>query len=78
MAADRPPYPDRQDYMIVRRYSADGKEEKECLPRSSFPAGLEPGRAGPGLHIEVTHDRVGILAHPGETIGNAEWVELDL
>jgi len=50
IAADRPPYPDRQDYMIVRRYSTDGREDKGFLPRSSFPAGLEPGSAGPGIH----------------------------
>ena len=77
MAADRPPHPDRQDYMIVRRYSTDGREDKGFLPRSSFPAGLEPGSAGPGIHIEVTRDRVGILAHSGKTSGNAEWIELD-
>ena len=78
MAADHPPYPDRQDYMIIRHYSADGKELKACLPRSSFPAGLEPGSSGPGVGIEVTHDRVGIFAYSGETGVNAEWIELDL
>jgi hypothetical protein len=78
MAADHAPYPDRQDYMIVRQYSADGKKTKECLPRSSFPAGLEPALGGPSVHIQVTHDRVGILASSGKTGGNAEWIELDL
>lgn len=78
MEADRSPYPDRQDYMIVRQYSADGKEAKKCLPRSSFPAGLEPGNGGPSVHIEVTRDRVGVLAYSGNTSGNAEWIELDL
>jgi hypothetical protein len=78
MAADHPPNPDRQDYMIIRHYSADGKKAKEYLPRSSFPAGLEPGSDGTGVHIGVTHDRVGILAYSGETGVNAEWIELDL
>jgi hypothetical protein len=74
--ADRPPYADREDDMTVRHYSADGKEMKACLPRSSFPAGLEPGTSGPGVHIEVTRDRVAILAYSGRTGGNAEWIEL--
>jgi hypothetical protein len=70
--------PDRQDYMIVRHLSADGKELKAYLPRSSFPPGLEPGTDGPGVHIQVTNDRVGIFAYSGKTGANAEWVELDL
>jgi hypothetical protein len=70
--------PDREDYMIVRHFSADGKELKAYLPRSSFPPGLEPGADGPELHIEITNDRVGILAYSGETGANLEWVELDL
>ena len=76
--ADKPPLPDRQDYGIVRHFSADGKQVRAYLPRSSFPAGLEPGIPGPGVHIEVTQDRVGILAYSGKTGANAEWVELDL
>ena len=67
----RPP-PDRQDYMIIRHFSADGKELKACLPRSSFPAGLEPGTSGPGVHIGVSQDRVGVLAYSGKTGGNSE------
>ena len=70
--------PDRQDYMIVRHFSADGKELKAYLPRSSFPPGLEPGTNGPEVHIEVTSDRVGVFAYSGKTGQNAEWVELDL
>jgi hypothetical protein len=43
--ADHAPYPDRQDYMIVRHFSADGKEVKADLPRSVFPAGLQAIKA---------------------------------
>ena len=78
MDPSHPPYPERQDYMIVRHLSADGKELSGCLPRSSFPAGLEPGLSGAGVHIEVTQDRVGVLASSGQTSANAEWIELDL
>jgi hypothetical protein len=76
--ADIPRRADRKDYMIVRHFSVDGREVKACLPRSSFPAGLEPGASGPGVHIAVTRDRLGVLAYSGTTSANAEWVELDL
>jgi hypothetical protein len=68
---------DRQDYLIVRHFSADGKELKGYLPRSSFPGGLEPGTWGPGVGVAVTKDRVGILVYSGKSGLNAEWVELD-
>ena len=76
--ADKPGLPDRQEYGIVRHFSADGNEVRAYLPRSSFPAGLEPGIPGPGVHIEVTQDRVGILACSGPTSESTEWVELGL
>ena len=69
--------PDREDYMIVRHFSADGKQLNAYLPRSSFPRGLEPGGAGLGVLIGVSQDRVGIVASSGKTSANAEWVELD-
>ena len=69
--------PDRQDYKIVRHFSADGKELNAYLPRSSFPPGLEPGIDGPGVDIHVTNDRVGILAYSGQTGASDEWIELD-
>ena len=75
--ASNPRIADRQDNLIVRHFSADGKELKGCLPRSSFPAGLEPGTSGTGVRVEVTKDRVGILAYSGTSSLNAEWVELD-
>jgi len=64
----------REDYRIVRQFSADGKELNAFLPRSSFPAGLQPG-AGLGTQITVTRDRVDVVAHSGEA--GFEWVELD-
>jgi hypothetical protein len=76
--ADRTRYPDRNDYMIVRHFSAEGKEVGAYLPRSSFPAGLEPGYQGEPTRITVTEDRLGILAVSGRTGANAEWVEMDL
>src|ERR1700693_2258698 len=76
--AEKPRLTDRQDYGIVRHFSAGGKQVQAYLLRSSFPAGLEPGNPGPGVHIEVTQDRVGILANSGPTSASAEWVELGL
>lgn len=56
----------------MRQFSAEGKELNAYLARSTFPPGLEPGMPGPGVRIEVTTDRVGILGT------SREWVELDL
>jgi hypothetical protein len=68
---------ERQDYMIVRHFSADGQRLSAYLPRSSFPPGLEPASQGSGVYMGVTQDRVGILAFSGKTGGNTEWLELD-
>lgn len=76
--ANHPPYPDRNDYMIVRRFSVEGKEMMGFLPRSSFPVGLEPGAAGSTARLEVTKDRIGIIAYSGKTGSNLEWLDMDL
>ena len=54
-------YPDRQDYMILRHYSRDGKEMGAYLPRILFSRiGLEPGRIGwQSRAITITGDRIG-------------------
>ena len=68
----------REDYKIVRQFSAEGKELKALLPRSLFPRpGLEPGSPGAGAQIAVTGDRVDVLALSGETSETMELVELD-
>ena len=68
---------DRQDYMLVRKYSG-GKQVGAYLPRSGFPDALEPGTdSSQEMRITVTHDRVGVLAWR-ETSDDLEWVELDL
>ena len=70
---------DRQDYSILRKYSPDGKEIGAYLPRSLFPAGLEPGMDQWQIRqITVTGDRVGIEAISGSVGNQREWVELDL
>jgi hypothetical protein len=68
---------DREEYMIVRRFTFDGKQVSAFLPRSSFPKGLPPGAAGGELTIEVTPDRVGVLVYSGRVGTDREWVELD-
>jgi hypothetical protein len=75
--ADGLPRKDRQDYMIVRHFSVEGKQLDAYLPRSSFPPGLEPAYGGAGPYLAVTRDRVGILACSGKSSFNTEWVELD-
>jgi hypothetical protein len=69
---------DWEDYMIVRRFTSDGKQVSAFLPRSLFPKGLEPGAPGGDLGIQVTPDRVGVLVYAGTIGTKREWVELDL
>ena len=66
--------------MTVRKYGPDGKEAGAYLPRSLFPAGLEPGMTGwqRSSSIVVAHDRVGLRAFSGDRGDKTEWVELDL
>jgi hypothetical protein len=72
-------YPDRQDYMILRHYSRDGKEIGAYLPRSLFPVGLEPGRIGwQSRAITITGDRIGVQVYSGNPGNKMEWVELNL
>jgi hypothetical protein len=72
-------YPDRQDYMILRHYSRDGKEIGAYLPRSLFPAGLEPGNIGwQSRAITITGDRIGVQVYSGNPGNKMEWVELNL
>ena len=74
---DDPGRADRQDYMLVRKYSG-GKQVGAYLPRSGFPGGLEPGSdSWQEMRITVAHDRVGVLAWR-ETSDDLEWVDLDL
>ena len=56
--ADKPRSTDRQDYGIVRHFSADGKKVQAYLLRSSFPAGLEPG--GPGPRFTLKSPKIGL------------------
>jgi hypothetical protein len=64
--------------MIVRHFSAEGKELGAYLPRSSFPPGLEPGGPSVPVRIMVSKDRVGVLAFSGNLGFKTEWLELDL
>src|SRR5215813_7400412 len=72
--------PDQKDYMMVRKYLANGKEVGAYLRRSLFPPGLEPADAGwqRSSSITVAHDWVGLWATSGESGDQTEWVELDL
>jgi hypothetical protein len=69
------------DYMMFRKYSADGLEAGRYGPGSMFPAqGLQPGLASLGaLRLRVANDRVGALAYFGKTSSeNRDWIELGL
>lgn len=69
----------RQDYMMVRKYTADRKDAGHYLPRSLFPDGLEPGGdTWQRMRIAAAHDRVGLLAWSGQDSTLTEWIELNL
>jgi hypothetical protein len=74
-------YEEPSDYMMFRKYSADGKEAGRYGPRSIMPTrGLEPGGAQGGLwRLRVADDRVGALAYSGKSsLDNQVWIELGL
>jgi hypothetical protein len=79
-SAANPFMPDRSDYMIVRKFSPDGRQAGAYLPRSTFPRGLEPGEQDwqQSNCITVGHDRVGLWVYSGTLGTKTEWVELDL
>jgi hypothetical protein len=72
-------YEETSDYMMFRKYSADGKEVGRYGPRSIVPTrGLEPGGASIGAwRLRVADDRVGALAESGNSgLANQVWIEL--
>jgi hypothetical protein len=70
---------DRQDYVIFRKFSPDGEPVGAYIPRSLFPAGLEPGSRALGeKSLSVADGRVGALVVSGGRSELQEWVELDL
>jgi hypothetical protein len=73
-AAEDGDWDQKADYKLVRKYSADGTLLGSFLPRSLFPRGLSPTESG---IMRASHDRIGIVTHPGNTPTNPEWVELD-
>jgi hypothetical protein len=72
---------EHSDYMMFRKYSADGKEAGRYGPRSIVPArGMAPGGPSLGLwRLRVADDRVGALAYSGkDSAENRVWIELGL
>jgi len=70
---------DSEEHFVFRRYSRDGAETGQFLPRSSFPPGLSPATVSVGLwKIRAAHDRIGALAFLHSEGRQPEWIELDL
>jgi hypothetical protein len=67
----------KDDYNVVRKYSRTGELLGSYLPRSSFPAGLEPGGSSVPAPIMAAGGKIAIVAFSG-MIGNLlELIELD-
>jgi sugar lactone lactonase YvrE len=70
---------DDEPYMLVRRYTADRKEDGRFLPRQLFAGKLNPFSFQGGYwRVQAAKDRIGGLAHPSAYQHQREWVELDL
>ena len=67
----------QQDYMILRKYTRDGKLAGSFLPRSTFPAGLEPGGASVPATLMAAGNRIAVVAFSGKVGNLLEVIELD-
>jgi hypothetical protein len=73
----RGPGEPQQDYMILRKYTRDGKLAGSYLPRSTFAAGLEPGGASVPATLMAAGNRIGVVAFSGKVGNLLELIELD-
>lgn len=65
---------DSQDYMLVRKYSKEGRELAAYLPRSAFGTQHSPFSPSTGLWtIRAAKDRIGAFVD-----ATSQWVEFDL
>jgi hypothetical protein len=67
----------RPDYMILRKYNRTGELVGSYLPRSTFPAGLEPGEASPAVTLMAAGNRIAIVAFSGTSGDLLELIQLD-
>ncbi len=73
---EQTPSKNAPDYMVARKYSRDGELLGSFLPRSTFPAGLDPGAGGSGK-IMAKGSKVAIVAMSGMNSSLRELIELD-
>ncbi len=67
----------KQDYMVVRKYTRAGELVGSYLPRSTFPAGLEPGGQGVPPNVMAAGNRIALVAFSGNVGNLLELIELD-
>jgi hypothetical protein len=67
----------KQDYMVVRKYTRAGELVGSYLPRSTFPAGLEPGGASVPATLMAAGNRIAVVAFSGKVGNLLELIELD-
>jgi len=77
-----PEFPVKADHAIVRKFSPEGKELGQYVPRSLWPGSKSsPGSAGVTVNywtMAAASDRIGALVHGNHADNDAEWVEWDL
>jgi hypothetical protein len=70
----------KDNYNLVRKYSAEGRLLGEYVPRSLWPGKLSaPGVGARGYwRMAAASDRVGVIIHEAFAGNRPEWVEWDL
>jgi len=68
----------RPDYMILRKYNRAGDLVSSYLPRSTFPAGLEPGSPSVPATLMAAGNRIAVIAFSGRIGDLLELIQLDV
>jgi len=67
----------KEDYMVLRKYTRAGALVGSYLPRSTFPAGLEPGSGSVPAAVMVAGNRIAVVAFSGNAGNLLELIQLD-
>ncbi|MGH9632552.1 MAG: hypothetical protein ACRD7E_29960, partial [Bryobacteraceae bacterium] len=66
---------EKKDYMLVRKFSREGKEIGRYLPRSLWPRKSRPAGLGGGYwYMRAASDRIGVIIHTSHADNPHEWV----
>jgi len=67
----------KPDYMVLRKYTRAGESVGSYLPRSTFPAGLEPGSGSVPATLMAAGNRIAVVTFSGNVGNLLELIQLD-